>query len=328
MDIFRTPVEVKPAALRASYRVPVVFAGSCFTENIGDWLHDLRFPVRVNPFGILYNPLSICHALENVILEKKYVESDLGFHNGRWFSFDHHGRFSNQDQAACLNGINSDIRDSAADLKKASHLFITPGTAWVYQLKHEGRIVGNCHKIPDQSFVRRMLEPHEMVQAFESLFGLLHDFNPDLILVLSISPVRHMRDGFTANQFSKSALFETARQILSESNKRFYFPAYEIMMDELRDYRFYAEDMIHPGNPAIKYIREKFAQAWLDEEAQEILKGMETLVNFRNHRSMYPESDEYRRFLLSARQQVRHFQDKYPFLNLSDDLRHFDQLLS
>jgi hypothetical protein len=327
MDIFRTLVDARVAERQASYHAYSFFTGSCFSENIGNRLCELGLPVCVNPFGILYNPVSICNSLEILINGRKYKKSDLGFHNGLWFSFDHHGRFSAGEQADCLARINESIESGRESLQKSSHLFITLGTAWVYQLKTSRKIVANCHKIPDSSFLRRVLQTDEITQQFGVFLKNLKKWNPDLQVVFSLSPVRHTRDGAEGNALSKAILLIAIHQIIADNPGTSYFPAWEIMMDDLRDYRFYESDMLHPNNQAIGYISERFADAWLSGETREIMKGMEKIVLARKHRPVNPDTEEFRRFVLSALSETHKLQVKYPFIDLSEDLLNFKRLL-
>jgi hypothetical protein len=327
MDIFRTPVDAGVAKHQASYHAPSVFIGSCFSENIGNRLSELRMPVCVNPFGILYNPVSIFHSLEFLAKGKKYKKSDLGFHNGRWFSFDHHGRFSASEQTDCLIKINESVEAGREALKLASHLFITLGTAWVYQLKTSGKIVANCHKIPDSSFTRRILKVDEVSQPFGILFKNLKKLNPDLQVVFSLSPVRHTRDGARGNALSKAILLVAIHQIIAGNPDSSYFPAWEIMMDDLRDYRFYEPDMLHPNSQAIGYISDRFADCWLTSETREIMKGMEKIVLARKHCPVNPETEEFRKFIFSVLTETYKLKEKYPFIELGEDINGFRKLL-
>ncbi|MFN8209216.1 MAG: GSCFA domain-containing protein [Bacteroidales bacterium] len=327
MDIFRTPVDAEVSKHQAGYHAPLVFMGSCFSENIGNKLNELRLPVCLNPFGILYNPVSICQSLEYLLKGKVYKESDLGFHNGLWFSFDHHGRFSAIEQADCLNRINESVETGHQFLKKASHLFITLGTAWVYQLRTSGKIVANCHKIPDSSFERRILQIDEICRSFGTMLKNLKKFNPDLQVVFSLSPVRHTRDGAIGNAHSKATLLVAIHRIIADNPGAAYFPAWEILMDDLRDYRFYEPDMLHPNSQAIEYIHDRFAHTWLTSETREIMKGMERIVLARKHRPVNPDTEDFRRFILSALAETHKMQEKYPKIDLSDDLNFFSRIL-
>ncbi|GAI96735.1 unnamed protein product, partial [marine sediment metagenome] len=230
-----------------------MFIGSCFTESIGGKLNDYKFPVDINPFGIIYNPSSVGKSLELLIGEKEFTIDDLFFYNGKWLSFFHHSSFSDKDPELCLSRINAKITESREFLKKAGFLFITFGTAWVFEWKESGETVSNCHKISALKFNHKLLAVEDILENYKTLIHKLLRFNPQLKIIFTVSPIRHWKDGAEGNQVSKAILLLSAHQLLKKFQSVSYFPAYEIIMDDLRDYRFYSDDMIHLNSVAIDY---------------------------------------------------------------------------
>ena len=260
MDIFRTPVELSPLQNKIDYKKPVLLLGSCFSENIGKQLIKYKFNANVNPFGILYNPSSIRKSIEVLMKKDTYKKTNLGFFNGMYYSFDHHSKFSNPDINVCLDNINEHLFNAADILRRAGFLLVTLGTAYVYQHKESGIVVSNCHKIPQEEFHHILLPSGHIVKEYRLLLDKLRIVNPSLQVLFTISPIRHLKDGASRNLRSKSILVTAVHELTEEFDHVHYFPSYEIMMDELRDYRFYNEDMIHPSPVAIKYIWDKFKE--------------------------------------------------------------------
>jgi len=316
---FRTPVKIPPAGDRIGYRTPVLMLGSCFTLNIGRLMQDYKFPVCVNPFGVLYNPVSILSGLDLLLNPRLFTPGDLIHHQGLWHSFFHHSSFSSPIRDKCLETINLEMEQAAFFLKQARFLFISWGTARVYRYKKTGLIVSNCHKLPHHEFDHFLLTPEEIATAWNEKLAALKNRFPDLTVVFTVSPVRHWKDGAHGNQVSKSAL-HWALHVMTQKNPGIhYFPSYEIMMDELRDYRFYEEDMLHLSNTAISYIWERFAETFIDKEAMEIMPQVGKIITACRHRPFQPESKEYRTFVQSTLKQLRNLQKKYPFIQLGQE---------
>ena len=260
---FFTEIKIPEFPLKMDYSKSMQFFGSCFSENIGQKLFDLKFDVDLNPFGILYNPISIANSLQLLLEKRLFTESDLFQDQSVWNSFYHHSRFSEVNSEAALEKINSRIAYSREFLLKADFLVITFGTSWVYELKETGKVVTNCHKVPAAQFKRFRLEVSEITEVYRELLTELWKFNPNLKVVFTVSPIRHWKDGAVENQVSKATLLLAIDRLLKGPNSKniAYFPSYELMMDELRDYRFYAEDMIHLSPVAIDYIFERFSKS-------------------------------------------------------------------
>lgn len=305
---FRTQIKIGEPLFGFTHRDSILLMGSCFAENIGRKLQSCFFEVDINPFGTLYNPLSVAESLRMLIENKPASISDLFASEGLFHSFSYHSRFSAPTAEATLQQINERMTLSAATLKKANRLVVTFGTAWVYRLKQDGRVVANCHKLPENTFVRTRLGVDEIVGRWSELLNELRLLNPALRILFTVSPVRHWKDGANGNQLSKATLLlavDELRRLFPDSVA--YFPAYEIVMDELRDYRFYADDMLHPSDLAVDYIFECFAGHFFSPDTQGWMKELLNLHKALNHKPFNPESEPYRLFLLQTLRKTRLF---------------------
>ena len=315
-----TPVE-RPA-LRPSigYAHRLMLLGSCFAAHIGARLQEARFRCDANPYGVLYNPLSISAALREMLAGKVYAAADLYPHQGLWHSPMHHGDFSAATPAEALQRINSRLRPASAALPALDFLLLTWGTAWVYEDRTTGRVAGNCHKLPETRFLRRRLSVDEIVEDAASLFDSLWRQRASLQVVLTVSPIRHVRDGLHDNQLSKATLLLAADRLCAAFPGRvFYFPAYELLQDELRDYRFYADDLVHPSPLAVRYVWERFAQWCLSPEAVRLMAEVEDIRKALAHRPLHPESEEYKRFLGQIVLKMERLNGKYPYFDLQNE---------
>ncbi|MBP5134957.1 MAG: GSCFA domain-containing protein [Paludibacteraceae bacterium] len=295
---FRT--ETKFAAKgEISYRDNLMFIGSCFSENIGTYFERHLFRTDLNnPFGILFNPASIAKAVRRLLSETPYSDNDLFLHNGVWNSYDHHSDFSDTEKEKCLAKMNDKLKESSQFLKNATILFITFGTAWIYRQKVNGQIVSNCHKMPANTFLREKLSVQDIVNEYTDLFHTFPFSDKKTRVIFTVSPVRHTKDGLHENQLSKATLLLA----IDELQKRFdfveYFPSYEMLLDDLRDYRFYNEDMVHPNNTAIKYLTEKLS-SYFSEETKMLMNEAEQIASAESHRPFNPKSNEYQSFISS-----------------------------
>lgn len=324
-----TEIWVNESIHKIDYATPVMMMGSCFTENIGQKLENLKFNTDISPFGILYNPQSIADSLRRLIRCHSFSSDELFFDQGQWNSFMHHSRFSGTNQNDVLQGINNRLIYSSNFLKQARFLILTFGTAWVYQWAKNGKVVSNCHKVPAREFNRYRLSVDEMVSDYQNLLSELKEFNPKIEVVFTVSPVRHWKDGAIENQRSKAALLLAIDELLKKGADNYcsYFPAYEIMMDELRDYRFYAADMLHPNEVAVDYIFEKFSKVMISEESAILSKDVLKILQAAGHRPFNSASEEYRKFLLYNLREIDRLTKNFPFLNLEKEKVHFaDQI--
>ena len=329
MSKFQTIVEIPKFGWEIGYQSSNMFVGSCFAENIGSKLKDSKFNTDINPFGILYNPVSVENSLRMLIQNKKMKEEELISHDGLWHSFFHHSRFSHEDKTEALRKINSRIKAASNFLKTADTLFVTFGTAWVYEHKKTEQIVSNCHKIPSSEFTRYRLGVDEIVARYNHLLKELFQFNPHLKVVFTVSPIRHWKDGANQNQISKATLLLAINSIVNRSGNEAcsYFPSYEIVMDELRDYRFYAEDMLHISDLATKHIWERFEQAFVSPETLSLKKEIDKIIRAKNHRPFNPKTENHRKFLSSYLQKCEELEDKYAYINLKLEIESFTKQL-
>lgn len=311
---FRTKIDISQSNIDVNHKDQLMIFGSCFAENIGELLKQNKFSININPFGILYNPESIRQAIEIVISEKQFTGDDLFQHGGLYNSFYHHSRFSNQDRDQCIHQINENIKQAHDDLSQTKILFITFGTSYVYQLKETGLIVGNCHKIPANKFDRYKLKTEQITSEWDILIKKLKSVSPDIQTIFTVSPIRHFKDGAHENQLSKSTLLLAVDELCSVNTNTSYFPSYEIVLDELRDYRFYNDDMIHPNNTAIKYIWEKFGETYFSDSTRQIINEWKKLQTAIQHRPFNPNTDEHKHFLKQTLLRLKSFKNKYPYI--------------
>jgi len=324
---FFTEIQIPEFQWKMDYSKSMMFFGSCFSENIGQRLIDLKFKVDMNPFGILYNPESIANSLKIIIESRIFTENDLFCDQGIWNSFYHHSRFSDVDCSVTLEKINSRILSSSKFLKDADFLVITFGTAWVYELVKTGQIVSNCHKIPAAEFKRFRLEVSDVTNVYVELLEQIWKFNPGLKVIFTVSPIRHWKDGAVENQVSKATLLLAIDQLVSGFGKQKcnYFPSYELMMDELRDYRFYAEDMLHLSPVAVDYIFERFCQVAVTKESLKVSKEVVKILKAAMHRPFNNSTSEHNKFIQANLLEIDKLTERFPFLNFSVERTYFEQ---
>ena len=308
---FRTVITI-PKQNPINYQQRILLLGSCFSENIGQKLIDYHLPCLSNPFGILYNPLSIANALQRLIAQKPFGEEELFEHHGLYHSWSHHGSFSTGSKEATLAKINTRYQEAASHLKQSDVLLITFGSSWVYE--YQGVAVANCHKVAETEFTRRRLTVSEIVSTYTKLIQQLSEKNPHLQVIFSVSPIRYMRQGASENQTNKAILLLAIEELTEQFENVAYFPAYEIVLDELRDYRFFAEDMIHPSKVAIDYIWERFVDAFFDQETQKLLPKIEKLNKLMEHRPLHNDTADYKKFIAYKETLMAEFAKQYPAL--------------
>ncbi len=294
--------------------------GSCFTRYIGGKLLRYKLPVFINPAGIQYNPASIAEVVQRLAENRPFTGEELRFSGDLWFSYLHHGDFSDTDRERCLGRINEYLEAGRRALVSAHVFCITFGTAFYFRLKETGDIVSNCHKRPQNLFTRHFLTPGKITGIFSSLMTGIRKIYPDIRFLFTVSPVRHLKDGAEENQWSKSSLILAVRELL-EVKGTYYFPSYEIMMDDLRDYRFYAEDLVHPNGTAAGYIWERFSQAYLTEDTLGLCRGLEQILKAAEHRPRHENSGEHRKFIRATLDRIDEFTEGNPFIDLSDEKR-------
>lgn len=312
-----TPVEIPSYAQKIDYSKSLMFAGSCFTENIGNRFKQIFFKTLINPFGIIYNPSSIKEGFDLLLKKRVFTEADLFYFNEQWHSFSHHGVFSGAEKDTVLKSMNDNLLYAHDFLKQTDFLFITFGTAWIYELVKSGSVVSNCHKLPSGEFSRRLLSVDEIVQSFELILNRLRIFNPKISVFLTISPVRHLKDGASGNQISKSTLVLAVSKLVNMFNFVDYFPAYEIVLDELRDYRFYGGDMTHLNSSAVDYIWEKIEESFFSTKMLDELKLSKKLYKNITHRIVNKQSKEALVFKDKIKMQINELKNRHDLIDLS-----------
>lgn len=306
-----TSVDIAPSPKRIAYNDKILLLGSCFADNIGTKFGEYYFQTTVNPYGTLYNPASIAKAISGI----GNGVSDIGIveHNGLWHSLSHHGSFSRADKEDLVRACEQSRVQLREALQRASTMIITFGTAWVYE--YEDKVVANCHKLPANRFVRRRMTVDEIVEIWQPILAAM----PDKHWIFTISPIRHVKDGLHENQISKAILLQavdrlTAKQLDSPIGGLSYFPSYEIMLDELRDYRFYADDMVHPSQVAVDYIWQRFVDTYMTADTQNEMRTLHQLWRDRHHRFLHPDSPEAQQFAAHIKTRLQQLQPRYPWL--------------
>ncbi|MBC7472910.1 MAG: GSCFA domain-containing protein [Candidatus Sericytochromatia bacterium] len=326
MPNFRTEIQLKRNDFKINHNHQLITIGSCFADNIGKYFFDYKFKTLINPFGVLYNPISILKSFELIIENKELIESDLVFHNEQWHSFDHHGSFSSTNKEECLQTINQSLNEAHLFLKNTDIIFITFGSAYVYEYKTNEQIVSNCHKIPEKNFRQYLLDLQIIIKSWTILIEQLKEINPNLKIIFTVSPIRYLKYGSELNQLSKSLLIIAVHQLIARFDNTEYFPAYEIMNDDLRDYRFYSEDMIHPNKIAIDYIWNKISETYFDNQTSKILGEIKKLNQAKNHRPINVNSQAHQAFLKNQIEQLESIKKIYPNIDLSDELSYFSKI--
>lgn len=321
---FRLEFTPKEFDVKINHSHQLFLAGSCFTEQIGAKLVNHKFQIIDNPHGILFNPISISKAISSYIQNKRYTESELFFHNELWGSWDHHTKFSSIHQLECLNKINTSQESAHKALKNADWLILTLGSSFAYQIEN-GRVVANCHKVPTDKFVKKLFSATEIINVLDEMIHELKLFNPKLKIIFTISPVRHLRDGFVENNRSKANLTIAVHQLRDKYPSVLYFPSYELIIDDLRDYRFFAEDMVHPNYAATNYVWEKFLATCIDEDSKQLMKEISIIRNARNHKPFNPESVQHQKFLSTNLEKVLKLKEAHSYIDFSDEIAFFTQ---
>jgi lysophospholipase L1-like esterase len=307
------PLE-KEAHQQIDYTSKLFLLGSCFSENIGNKLSYYKFQSTQNPLGILFHPKAIESLILNAINSKEYTEENLFELNERWHCFDAHSQLSTDSKEELIQNLNTSVKIAKEQLTNSTHIIITLGTAWVYRYISSDIIVANCHKVPQKQFLKELLSVDEVTESLESITALIRSINLKASIIFTVSPVRHIKDGFIQNQQSKSHLIAGIHNVIEPRKNIHYFPSYEIMMDELRDYRFYKEDMIHPNQTAIHYIWEKFVYSWFNESSLSTMKRVEEIQKGLTHKPFNPNSEAHQKFLSQLKQKKETLIKLFPFI--------------
>ncbi|HXB44681.1 MAG TPA: GSCFA domain-containing protein [Puia sp.] len=322
---FMLDMPITAPSHKINYSDPMLLIGSCFTEHISNYLGELKFNVLENPNGILFDPHSVAASIVSYIQNDQFTENRLFYLNELWHSWQHHSIFSNMDKAACLDIINKSQDQAHHFLKKTKWLIITLGSAFSYHLSENGLAVANCHRAPAQWFNKHLMTIEEINVALDNCIHQLIAFNPNIRVLFTVSPVRHIRDGVVENNRSKARLIEAVHHQVNKSARLDYFPAYELVIDVLRDYRFYDIDLIHPNYQATQFVLERFIDHFIDSPSLEIMKEVKKIIVAKKHRPLQPSSGAHKQFLLDHLEKAQQLKSRYPFLNMDEELDHFSR---
>lgn len=324
---FRTELEIDKFDFEINHYDNILTIGSCFAENIATYFNNNRFNVLGNPFGVLYNPISIYNSIKFVVEKKVFTTTDLIQHHGEWHSFYHHSDFSSNDIEQILERINTNIELTNKFLASANYVIITFGTSYVYRYLKNDLIVSNCHKIPQKEFEHFRLSTADVSSTISKTVEVIQKINPNAKFILSVSPVRHWKDGANNNQLSKANLLLGINEFLNNKSNCYYFPSYEIVMDDLRDYRFYKEDLVHPNKIATNYIWEKFSNSIFSDECLQTIKEVGKVSVAKKHKIRNENSIENQIFITNTIKKIENLKEKYKHLSFDDDLQYFKSKL-
>ncbi len=328
---FHYEFDIKQIPQPISHVHQLLLVGSCFTENIGDKLKKHHFKVLENPNGILFNPVSVAEALINVVENKQYTTNDLFNHNEGWHSWQHHSRFSGITAEDALQKINRATQQAHNYIKHADYLLITLGSAWIYTLTDKainaqvGTVAANNHKAPADWFERKLMDVSQVITVLATMMDRVGAINPNINIIFTISPVRHLREGVVDNNRSKAILITAVHHLIEKLPKLYYFPAYELVIDDLRDYRFYAEDLVHPNYHATQYVWQKFVNACMSEPAKQLMEEIADINLAFNHKAFNPTSQQHKKFLATYLQKTKQLQEQHSYLDFSKELAYFAQ---
>lgn len=315
----QTKINIQKPNFQIDYSHKIIMLGSCFAENMGNRLFINKFNVLINPFGIQYNPMSISQGIKRVLNADKWQESELLLQDGQWHSLSHHGKFSGINKQEVCEKINISFDKMDNFLKTSDVVIFTFGTAWVYTYKQTRQIVSNCHKFHKDNFERYRLSINDIVSEYILLIDKIRTINPYVKIIFTVSPIRHWKDGANGNQLSKSVLLLAIDEIINKREDTHYFPSYEIMMDELRDYRFYAEDMLHPSMTAENYIWELFSQNYISQTALELIPKVEKIQKMISHRFLNTNKYAYIDFLSKILLEIERLENVHKNINFDKE---------
>jgi hypothetical protein len=312
---FTTKISIPKNHFPIDYSSKTLLLGSCFAENIGRKFEYFKFQSTTNPFGIIFNAVSLEKLIRRAVENRTFTENDIFFHNELWHCYEVHSELSNPDKEEFLSNLNSILESTHRHITSLTHCIITLGTSWVYRNMESNEIVANCHKVPQKHFTKELLSISQTEVSLQNLVSLIHSVNPNCHFIFTVSPVRHIKDGFVENTLSKAHLITALHKTITHyPSPMTYFPSYEIMMDELRDYRFYAEDMLHPSQTAIDYIWEQFATSTISEESQSLMIEIESVQKSLAHKPFNPNSESHQKFINYLDLKIKTIQNQYPFI--------------
>ena len=308
-----TPIKLSRQNPPINYSSKVLLLGSCFAQNMGAKLEYYKFQQCTNPFGILFHPVAIEKLITRAVNQTWFTSKDVFLQNEQWHCFLAHSKLSNTSEEDLISALNSALEKLRTSLLEASHVVFTFGTAWVYRHLEKDTIVANCHKVPQKKFVKQLLSPDDVSDVLLGIETKLRAINPTCSIINTVSPVRHIKDGLLANSRSKAHLIAGVQEIVSPEKLNYYFPSYEIMMDELRDYRYYKEDLIHPNETAIHLIWEKFLSSWVASETFEIQKKIAVIQNGLLHIPFNENSKAHIHFKKDLETKISEIKEQLPW---------------
>lgn len=309
---FRTQIDIKKEHHQIDYDSNIMLIGSCFAKNIGNKFNHYKFQNNVNPLGILFHPKAIEKLITNAINCQKYKNDDIFLFNEKWHCFDSHSELSESSKKGLLQNLNTYIDNTNQRIQQASHLIITLGTAWVYRFIETDRIVANCHKIPQKKFLKELLSVDDISESLDAIISLVKSVNNNVEIIFTVSPIRHLKDGYSENSLSKAHLLSAIHRIIEPRNHSYYFPSFEIMMDDLRDYRFYKNDMLHLNKTAIDYIWGHFKNTWIDNKSFVLMDEIESILKSLSHKPFDEKSEKHQHFLLQLNKKIARLEERYP----------------
>jgi hypothetical protein len=316
-------IRIDEPDVKIDYRDKILMLGSCFTEHIGDALQELKFDVLQNPNGILFDPSSVASSLTSYIENKKYSAEDLFYLNELWQSWQHHSKFSGTNREEVIRTINRSQQQAHEFLKDAKWLIVTLGTSFSYRLTESAMPVANCHRAPQPWFNKHMMSIEETIVSLDTCLYRLFQFNPELKIIFTVSPVRHIRDGIIQNNRSKARLLEAVHHLVNKFGRLYYFPSYEIVIDVLRDYRFYDVDLVHPNYQATSYVIDEFMKHYINEESNKLSKELQQINIARKHKPFQPSTEAHKKFLQLHAEKTMSLMKAYPFLKLQEEIEYF-----
>jgi len=308
----QTKIPLSPQENQIDYHSKIAMLGSCFVENMGGKMDYFKFHNLQNPFGIIFHPIAVEKLVDRAVNKISFTNDDLFYFNEQWQCFEVHSSISTLEKEELLVILNNKLKEFRDYLLSASHIVLTFGTAWIYQYRDTNTIVANCHKIPQNKFVKEILSIGEITNSLEKISSFIKGISPNVNIIMTVSPVRHLKDGFIENTLSKAHLLSGLHNVIDSEDNIHYFPSYEIMMDELRDYRFYKEDMIHPNKTAISIIWDAFSKVWISNKTEEIQKEIAVIQTGLLHQSFKPKSHAHHKFLIDLESKIKKLQRRFP----------------
>ena len=316
-------IDIPQLPKQIDYQSKMLLTGSCFAENMAIRLKQHRFDILDNPHGILFNPYSVAESLKGYITGKRYTEDDLFYQNELWNSYDHHTNYSDIDKTTALERINKSQQDAHDFIQNTTHIFITLGSAYYYQLKETNKIVSNNHRTAANLLEKKLMSSDTITELFATTIDMLLKTNPDVQLIFTVSPVRHYRDGIVENNRSKARIIESVHQLCDMYAQAYYFPAYELVIDILRDHRYYDIDFVHPNYLATDYVWDRLTDVCMNEDTKKIMAQMHEIDIARKHKPRFPETDAHKKFRSSYAQKIRALMTQYPYIQLDEELAYF-----